>query len=180
VQSASGPSDQSLLERIAGKDPGALADLYDRLAPAALALADRILRDRSEAEALLQEVFTRLWQEAGRRDASQGAPRTWLLSRIRDGAIDRLRRRDALQRAAAPEAAGGPAAHDAASEERERAAQAVAALHADQRQVLHLAFFEGLSQTRIAQRLGEPLAEVQSRLRLGMDKLRQALPGASS
>lgn len=175
-------SDQALLERVAGKDAQALADLYDRYAPVALALAGRILGDRSEAEDVLQVVFTRVWTEAGRYDPSKGSPTSWLLSWVRNGAIDRLRRREALQRAALHSVGHAPAraeeahGHDSSAEERERLQKAVASLPADQRQVIELAYFEGLSQTQIAQRLGEPLGTVKTRVRLGMSKLRQALP----
>ena len=175
-------SDQALLERIAGRDAHALADLYDRFAPVALALAGRILGDRSEAEDVLQIVFTRVWQEAGRYDPSKGSVASWLLSWVRNGAIDRLRRREALRRAAlhAVDAAPSGHGHDApaidSSEEKEKLTRAVADLPADQRQVIELAYFEGLSQTQIAQKLGEPLGTVKTRMRLGMNKLRQALP----
>lgn len=133
---------------------------------------------------MLQVVFTRVWQEAGRYDPAKGSPISWLLSWVRNGAIDRLRRRDALQRATlnavdhapAPHADGHGHGHDHSAEEREQLAKAVAGLPADQRQVIELAYFEGLSQTQIAQRLGEPLGTVKTRVRLGMNKLRQALP----
>ena len=176
-------SDQVLLERVAGKDSQALADLYDRYAPVSLALAGRILGDRSEAEDVLQIVFTRVWQDAGRYDASKGSPTSWILSWVRNGAIDRLRRREALQRATLQSVDHAPAGqeqshgHDEHSAlERERLQKAVASLPPDQRQVIELAYFEGLSQTQIAQRLGEPLGTVKTRVRLGMNKLRQALP----
>lgn len=175
-------SDQALLERVAGKDSQALADLYDRYAPAALALAARILGDRSEAEDVLQVVFTKVWQEAARYDPAKGSATSWLLSWVRNGSIDRLRRREALQRAtvqSVDHAAADPGdghGHDHSAEERERLARAVAGLPADQRQVIELAYFEGLSQTQIAQRLGEPLGTVKTRVRLGMNKLRQAMP----
>ena len=171
-------SDQALLERIAGRDANALADLYDRYAPVALALAGRILGDRSEAEDVLQIVLTRVWQEAGRYDPSKGSVTSWLLSWVRNGSIDRLRRRDALRRAtlhSADQSRPEQAPPDA-SEEREKVARAVADLPPDQRQVIELAYFEGLSQTQIAQKLGEPLGTVKTRMRLGMIKLRQALP----
>lgn len=174
-------SDQALLERIAGRDANALADLYDRYAPVALALAGRILGDRSEAEDVLQIVLTRVWQEAGRYDPSKGSVAAWLLSWVRNGSIDRLRRRDALRRATLHSVDLAPAGHQEqvaadASEEKEKLARAVAELPPDQRQVIELAYFEGLSQTQIAQRLGEPLGTVKTRMRLGMKKLRQALP----
>jgi len=166
-----------LLERIAGRDAHALADLYDRFAPVALALAGRILGDRSEAEDVLQTVFTRVWQEAGRYDATKGSVASWLLSWIRNASIDRLRRRDAHHRATLHSVDRG---HEEpppdTSEDREKLARAVADLPADQRQVIELAYFEGLSQTQIAQKLGEPLGTVKTRMRLGMNKLRQALP----
>jgi len=169
-----------MLERVAGRDAHALADLYDRFAPVALALAGRILGDRSEAEDVLQTVFTRVWQEAGRYDATKGSVATWLLSWIRNGSIDRLRRREALHRATLHSVDRAPAAHEDApadlSEDKAKLARAVADLPADQRQVIELAYFEGLSQTQIAQRLGEPLGTVKTRMRLGMSKLRQALP----
>lgn len=175
-------SDQALLERIAGRDAHALADLYDRTAPVALALAGRILGDRSEAEDVLQIVFTRVWQEAGRYDATKGSVASWLLSWVRNGAIDRLRRREALRRASLHAADAGAAGHgheDGPShdaEDREKLSRAVAELPPDQRQCIELAYFEGLSQTQIAQKLGEPLGTVKTRMRLGMNKLRQALP----
>ena len=169
-----------MLERVAGRDAHALADLYDRFAPVALALAGRILGDRSEAEDVLQTVFTRVWQEAGRYDATKGSVATWLLSWVRNGSIDRLRRRDAQQRATLHSVDRADTVHDDvpahASEEKEKLARAVADLPPDQRQVIELAYFEGLSQTQIAQRLGEPLGTVKTRMRLGMNKLRQALP----
>jgi RNA polymerase sigma-70 factor (ECF subfamily) len=174
-------SDQALLERIAGRDAHALADLYDRFAPVALALASRVLGDRSEAEDVLQTVFTRVWQEAGRYDATKGSVASWLLSWIRNASIDRLRRRDAHHRAALHSIdRAADSGHEEpppdTSEDREKLARAVAELPADQRQVIELAYFEGLSQTQIAQRLGEPLGTVKTRMRLGMNKLRQALP----
>lgn len=166
-----------MLERIAGRDAQALEDLVDRFAPVALALAGRILGDRSEAEDLLRIVFTRVWQEAGRYDPAKGSASSWLLSWVRSRAIDRLRRREALQRAVDRAPAREEEASPGGSEEREKPARAVADLPADQRQVLELAYFEGLSQTQIAQKLGEPLGTVKTRARLGMNRLRQALPG---
>ena len=171
-------SDQALLERIAGRDAQALADLYDRYAPVALALAGRILGDRSEAEDVLQIVLTRVWQEAGRYDPSKGSVTSWLLSWVRNGSIDRLRRRDAYRRASLHSAdqAHPEQTPPDASEDREKVSRALADLPPDQRQVIELAYFEGLSQTQIAQKLGEPLGTVKTRMRLGMNKLRQALP----
>jgi RNA polymerase sigma-70 factor, ECF subfamily len=164
---------------VAGGDAQALAELYDRFAPVALALAGRILGDRSEAEDVLQLVFTRVWREAARYDPAKGSPAAWLLTWVRNAAIDRRRRKDAGARAVhaadvahdAPPSGAGPD-----PDERARLAKAVGELPPDQRQAIELAYFEGLTQTQIAQRLGEPLGTVKTRLRLGMAKLRQAMP----
>lgn len=156
--------DEALLDRIAARDVHALADLVDRHAPAALALAGRILGDRSEAAELLQAVFAQVWQEAGRYNPAVCSAAAWILSRVRHGALDRLRRR----------AAGAGPVRDAS-----KPSGAMAGLPPDQRQVLELAYFEGLSQTQIAQKLGEPLNTVKTRVKLGMNRLKQALPGES-
>jgi RNA polymerase sigma-70 factor (ECF subfamily) len=147
----------------------------------ALALASRVLGDRSEAEDVLQTVFTRVWQEAGRYDATKGSVASWLLSWIRNASDRppppprRASPRDAPVRRPRPDSGHDEPPPDT-SEDREKLARAVAELPADQRQVIELAYFEGLSQTQIAQKLGEPLGTVKTRMRLGMNKLRQALP----
>jgi RNA polymerase sigma-70 factor, ECF subfamily len=168
-------SDQALLEAHARQDPRALAELYDRYAGPALALAARILSDRTEAEDVLQGVFTRVWSEAGRFDASKGSPAAWLLSAVRHAAIDRFRRRDVRQRAERREPETSAPAR--LSEEQERVTEAVRRLPLDQREAIELAYFDGLSQTEIAERLAQPLGTVKTRIRLGMSKLRQALTG---
>ncbi len=171
-----GPTDQALLSRIAARDQTALAALYDRYASVSLALARRIVGDPAEAEDVLQNALLRIWQQAERYDAGRGSPTAWLLALVRNASIDRLRRRDAHERAAQ----GAAAVPDRGSsvelrEDQERVAQAVDLLPADQREAIELAYFEGLSQTEIAGRLGQPLGTVKTRMRLGMMKLRQAL-----
>jgi RNA polymerase sigma-70 factor, ECF subfamily len=143
------------LEAIARQDPRALAELYDRYAGPALALAARILTDRGEAEDVLQGVFTRVWSDAATFDPSKGSPAAWLLSAVRYAAIDRFRRRDVRQRAERREPATSAPAR--LTEERERVAEAVRRLPADQREAIRLAYFDGLSQTEIAGRLAQPL-----------------------
>lgn len=170
--------DQALLRRIAGRDEGALASLYDRYASTAHALALRVLGDAGEAEDVLQRVILRVWQEAATYDPARGSLSAWLLSSVRNASIDRLRRREAHRRAAreAGARAGGPAAGPPVlREDHRRVVRAVEELPPDQREAIELAYFEGLSQSQIAERLGQPLGTVKTRMRLGMIKLRQAL-----
>jgi len=173
--------DRELVARIAKGDEAALGALYDRYASVALALAMRILGDRAEGEDVLQNVLVRLWRQAGRYDPEKGTVSAWVLSSVRHAAIDRLRRREA-HRQAAEQAAFRPVPSPEPSspgDERQRMARAVESLPPDQRAVIELAYFQGLSQTQIAERLGEPLGTVKTRLRLGMNRLRQALLGKS-
>lgn len=172
--------DTDLIARVAGGDEGAMAALYDRFAPVAMALAVRVLGNRAEAEDVIQTVFIRLWKDAAHYDASRGSPASWLLASVRNSSIDRVRRRrayaEATQRAAAQPV---PAAPDPApGEERRRVVEAIAGLPADQREAIEMAYFEGLSQSEIAAKLGHPLGTVKTRMRLGMMKLKQALGGA--
>lgn len=179
IATAVTPTDQELLLRIAKRDEGALTQLYDRYCGAALAIATRVLGDRAEAEDVLQEVFVRVWDRAAEYDLSRGSVAAWVMSSIRNGAIDRLRRKDAFHRAVD----GAAAQPRPEPEEREfpedlkRVSAAVAKLPEEQRQAIELAYFEGLSQSEIASRLAQPLGTVKTRMRLAMQKLRAALAG---
>lgn len=173
------PTDQELLDRIAKRDEGALTKLYDRYSGAALAAAARVLGDRAEAEDVLQEVFVRVWDRAAEFDVARGSVAAWLMGSIRNASIDRLRRKDAFHRAlegaaALPRPDGGP---QELPEDLRRVKAAVEALSEEQRKPIELAYFEGLTQTQIAARLGQPLGTVKTRMRLGMQKLRAALAG---
>lgn len=173
------PTDQELLGRIAKRDEGALTKLYDRHSGAALAAAARVLGDRAEAEDVLQEVFVRVWDRAAEFDVARGSVAAWLMGSIRNASIDRLRRKDAFHRAlegaaALPRPDGGP---QELPEDLRRVKAAVEALSEEQRKPIELAYFEGLTQTEIAARLGQPLGTVKTRMRLGMQKLRAALAG---
>lgn len=174
--------DTDLVARIARRDGVALALLYDRYSSAALALAARVTGDRMEAEDALQNAFVRLWSEAGRFDPARGSVSTWLLSSVRHAAIDRVRRRETHRQAAERAARVAPtsaAPTDAppSKDERSRMGRAVESLPSDQREVIELAYFEGLTQTQIAEKVGQPLGTVKTRIRLGMNRLRQALAG---
>lgn len=170
-------NDPELLARMAAGDDGALAELYDRHAPAALALAARVLGDRTEGEDVLQTVFLNLWKNAGRFDPARGSVLSWVLSSVRNASIDRIRRRQAHDRAVreAPAPTGGTAAKS--SDTGRRAAALIDRLPPDQREAIEMAYFQGLTQSEIAQRLGQPLGTIKTRLRLGMMKLREGMAG---
>lgn len=171
-------ADAPILDRIGRGDADALALLYDRYAPRVLGLTTRILGDRDEAEDVLQEVFLQVWR-APRFDPSRGAVLTWLLVLARSRAIDRLRslRRRGRDRqvdvAAADLPSGQDVERDAGSaQEGSAVRRALADLPAEQRRALELAYFDGYTQTEIAELTGAPLGTVKTRLRQGMMKLR--------
>jgi RNA polymerase sigma-70 factor (ECF subfamily) len=177
----SGPvlSDVELMARIARRDEQALSALYDRYAGTALALAERVLQDRAEGEDVVQEVFVRVWDDASRYSEARGSVAAWLVSTVRNRAIDRLRRRSARERATVRASEGlSPIADAVLVDDTDlRVRQALRDLPADQRQTIELAYFDGLSQTELSQKLGQPLGTIKSRIRLGMKKLRDALLG---
>lgn len=175
--------DLRLLERIARGDHAALGELYDRLAPMLLSLARRILDDVAEAEEVVQETFLQVWNQAGRYDPSRAAVSTWLVLITRSRSIDRLRTRKVVGRTldgfhqenkgsyTSPE--GARSVQD--EERRQRVRRELDSLPAEQREVLELAFFEGWTQSEIAERTGTPLGTVKTRTLLAMKKLRKTL-----
>lgn len=189
-------NDLALLRLVAERQPEALAELYNRHAPSLLALARRILESLSDAEEVLQEVFFHVWNQAERYDAGRSSVATWLVLITRSRAIDRLRHRQVVDRVheAAQRSAGGGAAGDGAAagpgpaytspegadavltrERRERVRRELDNLPPEQRQVLEMAFYQGLSQAEIAARADLPLGTVKTRTLLAMKKLRSAL-----
>jgi RNA polymerase sigma-70 factor (ECF subfamily) len=182
--------DRSLLQRLVGGDERALGALYDRWSPAVHALALRIVADRDEAEDVVEETFWQAWRQAATYQAARGAVSTWLFTIARSRALDRRRaisrrREEALgglpaeePRAPTP-AADAPAdsAHDPSevAERRTRVEAALRELPAEQREAVELAYFDGLSQTEIAERTRQPLGTVKTRMRLAMQKLRERL-----
>lgn len=183
VHSEDAVLDAAIVARMAGGDESALGSLYDRWADAVNALVVRIVRDEQEAEEVVEAVFWQAWQQSGRYSTDRGAPGAWLLSIARSRSLDRLRslrRRRDEQPADATIFEQQPAIGDplAALDANERASRVVAALDTvpdEQREVLELAYFEGLSQTEIAERLVLPLGTVKTRVRLALRKLRDRL-----
>ena len=170
----------ALIRRIAEGDRQAFSDFYGRYAGLVFALIRRILGQREEAEEVLQEVFWQVWTEARAYDERRGSPEAWLLNRARSRAIDKLRsirrrnetfvaRLDEQTAAAPPDAVSNPGSR---AEEQELVETALALLPDLQRRVIELAFYEGLTQSEIALRLGEPLGTVKTRMRLGLERLR--------
>ncbi|HET8575611.1 MAG TPA: sigma-70 family RNA polymerase sigma factor [Methylomirabilota bacterium] len=187
MPSPTGQSDEParLITRIAQGDREAFSRFYDALAGIAFGLIRRVLRDPVTAEEVLQDVFLQIWREAAQYDPRRGSPEAWLIMKAKSRAIDRLRsirRRDKTFVAPVDESTARQDEATApdpgvAAEERDLARSALAQLPAAQRQVIELAFFEGLTQTEIAARLGEPLGTVKTRARLGLERLRGILRG---
>jgi RNA polymerase sigma-70 factor, ECF subfamily len=177
-------SDAELLRAIRGGDEGALEQLYDRYRLILFGLLLRILHSRAEAEDCLQEIFLQVWRRASDFDEARGRPFTWLVTMTRSRAIDRLRSlgsRDRVARESAQEVIEetSDAAQDAMrAEQSATVRRALGALPAEQRRVLELAYFDGLTQTEIAARLDQPLGTVKTRTRSGMLKLRELLGDA--
>jgi RNA polymerase sigma-70 factor, ECF subfamily len=176
-------NDVELIQAIAARDEAALARLYDRYRVILFGLLMRILNNREEAEDVLQEVFLQVWRKAGDFDENRGRPFTWLVTLGRSRGIDRLRTLSARERAVeagAREASEeiSDAASDAfKSEQRGLVNEALAQLPDEQKRPLMLAYFDGLTQSEIATRLGAPLGTVKTRMRTGMLKLREQLAG---
>ena len=176
-------NDVELLKAVVARDERALEQLYDQYRVILFGLLMRILNDRAEAEDVLQEVFLQVWRRAADFDESRGRPFTWLVTLARSRGIDRLRTLAARERVAVAGAreeseAVSDAATDAfRSEQRSLVNDALAQLPDEQRRPLLLAYFDGLTQSEIAARLGAPLGTVKTRMRSGLMKLRELLAG---
>jgi RNA polymerase sigma-70 factor (ECF subfamily) len=188
---SSDPVDLLLFQRIVARDTAALADLYDRHSRLLFGLILRIVRDRAEAEEILQEVFIRVWTRAELYDPRLGGPTPWLVRLARNCAIDRLRARrvrEAVSGPALDESTPEPPASDAAirtpeavvveDERRGKVIDALASLPPEQRRLIEAAFFEGYTHSELAKRFGLPLGTVKTRIRTGMIAMRQRLEHA--
>jgi RNA polymerase sigma-70 factor (ECF subfamily) len=166
------PSEE-LLRRLTGGEVAALGQFYDLHAGLVNGLALRILRDAAEAEDVVQEVFVQVWRQAERYDPGRGSPEAWLCTIARSRALDRLRRR--TTRREDPEPSTPASITTPRTEEALAVRKALDSLSPDQRRALELAYYEGLTQTEIAQRLGEPLGTIKTRMRTAMIRLRDLL-----
>ena len=171
--------DDSLVERVVEGEQQALLALYDRHASRVYAVALRILGDAMSAEEVTQDVFLKLWSRARSYLSSRGAFATWLLTIARNAALDRLRlerRRPAISDDAEPDEVWQDIPDESSNSEEARWRSlyfAVQALPQEQRQVIELAYYQGLSHSQIAEHLGWPVGTVKTRLRMGMEQLRQ-------
>ncbi|MEM9558399.1 MAG: sigma-70 family RNA polymerase sigma factor [Acidobacteriota bacterium] len=178
-----GDDDVMLLGRIADGDDAALGVLYDRYARLLLSLARRVLHDDAEAEEIVQEALLQVWRQAGRYDSRRSSVSTWLVLITRSRAIDRVRSRQVKQRTLDTVAQENREVHTSPEgartvlheQRRRRLHTALATLPAEQRQVLELAFFQGMTQSEISSATDIPLGTVKTRTLLAMKKLRVAL-----
>jgi RNA polymerase sigma-70 factor (ECF subfamily) len=178
--------DEELMERLFDRDVGAFQALYERYGNLVYSTCLRVVRDGPIAEDLVQEIFLRLWRKPERYVAQKGRFSTWLTSVTRNRAVDEVRARGRRFRheTASPEEQErefpAPEQYDPSmtaemSDQRRLIVAALAGLPLEQRQAIQLAYFGGLTQQEIAERLGQPLGTVKTRIRLGMQKLRIAL-----
>lgn len=180
-------SDAALIRRIAQGDDRALAELYDRYAATVLGIALKVVRQRESAEEITQEAFWRVWQRASTFDSSRGNVAPWLFGIVRNLSIDELRRRavrpqsvyDDDDRSVLDTLADDADVAETVWIDTQRSAvrAAMRQLAPEQREALELAYFSGLTQREIADKLGNPLGTVKTRVRLGLLKLRDLLNG---
>jgi RNA polymerase sigma factor (sigma-70 family) len=174
--------DEALLALIARGDDNALAELYDRFGGVAYRLAYRIVRDEVLAQDAVQEALLAAWRTAVSYDPQRGKASTWLLTLVHRRAVDLVRREerrrgDPLE--TAPAASTEAIDETASVREQRRSVQAaLAQLPAEQREALELAYYGGLTQSELAERLGVPLGTVKSRMFAALGRLRELLEAA--
>jgi RNA polymerase sigma-70 factor, ECF subfamily len=175
-------ADLALLNRIISRDESAVGELYDKHARLLYGLILRILRDRSEAEEVLQEVFVQVWTRAETYNAELGSPVAWLVRIARNRSIDRFRansvRARTVEATPQPPPVETPETHAAMSEQQRTVARALQALPPEQRLLIEEAYFRGLTQSELAERFGLPLGTVKTRVRTGLMTLRRELQQA--
>jgi RNA polymerase sigma-70 factor, ECF subfamily len=180
----SNAEDAALIRRMVDADETALGALYDRWVRSLYSLVLHLLRDPDEAEDVVEETFWQAWRKADSYEPSKGAVSTWLLTIGRRKALDRLRarkrnREDSIEGesgfADLPSGSPDPESQAEGSELREHVRAALRELPSEQREVLELGYFSGLSQAEIAEKTGQPLGTVKTRMRLAMQKLREPL-----
>ncbi len=181
----SNAEDVALIRRMCDADETALGALYDRWMRSLYSLVFQLLKDGDEAEDVVEETFWQAWRKAASYEPSRGAVSTWLLTIGRRRALDRLRAKDRRReepmaregRILADMTSPGPDPAEAAegAERRVHVLAALRSLPEEQREVVDLGYFQGLSQTEIAEITGQPLGTVKTRMRLAIQKLREPL-----
>ena len=172
-------SDEALVALAARSEQSALAELYDRYGRTAYGLAFRILRDGTLAEDAVQDAFLTIWRSASQFVPERGKASTWILTLVHRRAVDVVRREqrrraDALDRAVEPTVDGVD--EDAWLRlQRERVQDALRKLPDAQREALELAYYGGFSQSELAERLGQPLGTIKSRMFTGLSRMRELL-----
>jgi RNA polymerase sigma-70 factor, ECF subfamily len=176
-----GGDDKQLIERLRSRDPQAMADLYDRFSKVVFSVIVRVVRNASVAEELTQEAFLRAWNRGGDFDASRGRIGPWLLTIARNRAIDYLRSTAGQQQANTFELVSSERVtlfvnneqRMLDQEQARRIRAGFSKLNENQRKVLELAYFEGLSQSEMAEKLGQPLGTVKTWVRTALSTLRE-------
>jgi len=179
-------SGAQLVRQMAAGEVDAFARFYDDYAPLVFSLIHRIIQDRADASDVLQEVFWEAWRSAASYDPGRGSPEAWLLMRARARAIDRVRatrrRRETFVSPVDDALAAAPVdpVRDAAKrvEDSRTIQNALMQLSAAQREAIELAYYAGLTQTEIAERLKQPLGTVKTRIRLALERLREVVKSA--
>ena len=179
------PDDRQLLQRIVAKDKDALDLLYTRYVTPVYSMALHMLKQPPLAEEVTQDVFLNIWLKAASFNAERGQPRSWIMSVAHHRVVDVIRSRRRSATMTDPEGyeflerlpSGGASVESQVQQnfDRERIMRALATLPDNQRQVILLAYFEGYSQSEMAEHLSEPLGTIKTRVRLAMQKLRGAL-----
>jgi len=172
-------SDEAVLALIARSDEQALSELYRRFSRLAYGLAFRILRDDALAQDAVQEAFLGVWRAAGRFTAERAKPSTWLLTLVHRRAVDLVRREERrrteqLQPDSEPIGSEGPD-ELALLSERQSIREALRKLPPEQREAIELAYYGGYTQSELAERLGQPLGTIKSRMFTGLARLRETL-----
>ena len=174
-------ADEELISLMGAGDAGAFAALYDRHSRAVYSLSYRMTGERQAAEDLAQDAFLKAWRSAGTYRSQRGSVKTWILTVVHNRGIDLLRssasRRKTREKAEAEAEAPRSYPSEAFSEawsnhQRDRLREALRDIPCDQREVLALVHFSGLTQTEVSERLGLPLGTVKGRVRIGLRKLR--------
>jgi len=180
-------ADLGLVRRMQSGNESALRAFYDRWFPVVSCLVTRMLKTPGDVEDVIEETFWQAWRQAHRYEPERGTVQTWLLTMARSRALDRLRsnrrlREDSIDEATSATTAGAflesssdPSLDVEHAERKRIVLAALSELPPEQRQALELGYFSGLSQTEIADRTGQPLGTIKTRMRLAMQKLRERL-----